>query len=1378
MAMSALAKVMGLGSKKYPVECVTMLGDAMDALQVLKKAHNVLQPFVDLLNSPVFSANCKGRALEVLNTAFEGMPTALIREQYYKLTEEGKLEDAIEALIQANNAKAFEGEDAVYLTAELERWTTLRDDTRLEVQGLTKQMQKKKRVNPLQASEEAYHLAYVSKGGSGNKKHNQYAQIMDVRVDSSAESSDSEETTDTDSDNEAESELETKSKMVSDPTSEDLWPYLDFSSKSLTTIVPPNDLNTGPYTYTSPAHDTIEDEHARALQRSGVTTPSGELSRAERHKNKRLPPNATGGLLSPLGYVSAGLPGSVSGVGYVADVPAENIIQLSSDDDDLSSNDDEDASANFQKTDHRDTVNPYVDFNVEHGKSSSYDFQIISPTLDRATSAKPSDGSTPNTCDGVVEHQWGPYTTLDTTQSPRESRDDGTLIEPTSSSATRKRRDSASTKKHTPHTLTALVSPLKYGVVQHLQFGDEIITAWVSVDDLTFCLYSNAQYERPYLKIHLSTITRVVPLKRREIPTQSPFSFSIEYVAQKRSLSASEPAVSGERVKKLIYLICESQPERKWWIEALIMSKAIKRSWNDEFQNGVQAYRVAKRKAMIQRSALMNTFNDSATRILWELEYIANDFATTARIIAQIIVDELSLPLKNKTILPVQVGGVAGGDKYISHGILFKFSIDKGYYGGDEFAMKATAHEARGMTGYIYYSLASVFPHTLSFPLFFVLDYKGYRLSACSLLPINNNTLVYGSADSGRTVHASDEAMNALMKKAARELNLKPHWVVEKRKIPANTEPHREFLAAPGDIEGHLGMDGRYYVLDTARVFPPQVPTNATGAFLYQLLRPEYVRSFAKPLCPDAFCGWGHDPRDPTLLLAHNTELREATEKLTKVVIPEFATCIDYHAQERARHSKTNANAVQQGRVLVILMHLAGINIRYMGLLRKYCKNVPIRQHLLGEMIARVIKNKLRCRLRQAARTDPQATQRLLSVAYSHIFSNPYNMFGDHPESIKNTLNIDIIAELDIRFPGALTEEEHDPSYDFIKAGLSVALICATCSTSLGLIIAGDLKLKLWQREHMFMGIVTAKCTPERQANQYSEKRMRKYPLDKCHWEAGITEMVPQIVQLPFIAFVAAQSYTAKSEAPGLTTLQRDKLLTKARNLFLSGLEGKTDSVWILPRVAQMFITLAKLRFEQAKELAQKIEEVRKDTSEIPRFATFKSRGFDPRRSGIATYMLKQTNHEIRSNPLLMKNLDNAIDLNRSDIEQCYQHAAKQYVAALNLDPCQWRVMMWYADFLQDVYPERTDHILYNYRKASSIYPHDPDLQEKLRAYEDKVRRRRALHTGSCTISLKTSAEQKKAHSCRHCSDMIGTDMTSMDCDWSHYKLSFGGSTP
>jgi Clustered mitochondria len=67
-------------------------------------------------------------------------------------------------------------------------------------------------------------------------------------------------------------------------------------------------------------------------------------------------------------------------------------------------------------------------------------------------------------------------------------------------------------------------------------------------------------------------------------------------------------------------------------------------------------------------------------------------------------------------------------------------------------------------------------------------------------------SLVYGSADAGRTVHASDPTFNELMDRAGGRLNLAKHTVGDKQ------------LSGPGDIEGHLGRDGRRYILDFARL--------------------------------------------------------------------------------------------------------------------------------------------------------------------------------------------------------------------------------------------------------------------------------------------------------------------------------------------------------------------------------------------------------------------------------------------------------------------------------------------------------------------------------------------------------------------------------
>lgn len=80
------------------------------------------------------------------------------------------------------------------------------------------------------------------------------------------------------------------------------------------------------------------------------------------------------------------------------------------------------------------------------------------------------------------------------------------------------------------------------------------------------------------------------------------------------------------------------------------------------------------------------------------LSLLAEDFIYAAKLYAKVIISEMHIPVEHKTIKPVKIGGVAGGDKYICGGILFKFALDsRGLYGGDEYAMKAAAHELKGL---------------------------------------------------------------------------------------------------------------------------------------------------------------------------------------------------------------------------------------------------------------------------------------------------------------------------------------------------------------------------------------------------------------------------------------------------------------------------------------------------------------------------------------------------------------------------------------------------------------------------------------------------------------------------------------------------------
>ena len=114
-----------------------------------------------------------------------------------------------------------------------------------------------------------------------------------------------------------------------------------------------------------------------------------------------------------------------------------------------------------------------------------------------------------------------------------------------------------------------------------------------------------------------------------------------------------------------------------------------------------------------------------------------------------------------------------------------------------------------------------------------------------SILPLFQ--IIYGSRDAGINVFASDQQFNEKMKLAAAKLNLKAHQV------------SNVLLHSAADIEGHKGVDGRYYLLDFQRVFPPQNPCegDAKKTILYNLLRPEFVANWKKPLSSDALSAFG-----------------------------------------------------------------------------------------------------------------------------------------------------------------------------------------------------------------------------------------------------------------------------------------------------------------------------------------------------------------------------------------------------------------------------------------------------------------------------------------------------------------------------------------
>lgn len=82
------------------------------------------------------------------------------------------------------------------------------------------------------------------------------------------------------------------------------------------------------------------------------------------------------------------------------------------------------------------------------------------------------------------------------------------------------------------------------------------------------------------------------------------------------------------------------------------------------------------------------------------------------------------------------------------------------------------------------------------FPLMALVDYRGFRLIAVSVLPISKQTIVYGSNDAGLTVHKKDPVLNELMKEIGTKLHLKEHG--------SGRDGVKVF--GPGDLEIHLGV--------------------------------------------------------------------------------------------------------------------------------------------------------------------------------------------------------------------------------------------------------------------------------------------------------------------------------------------------------------------------------------------------------------------------------------------------------------------------------------------------------------------------------------------------------------------------------------------
>ena len=281
----------------------------------------------------------------------------------------------------------------------------------------------------------------------------------------------------------------------------------------------------------------------------------------------------------------------------------------------------------------------------------------------------------------------------------------------------------------------------------------------------------------------------------------------------------------------------------------------------------------------------------------------------------------------------------------------------------------------------------------------------GFRLSVQALLPISKKTLVYGSNDAGVTYESENEEAKKVMEYIGEKLFLKKHICVDQR-------GKRHEIVGPADIELHEGegKEKYMYLIDVARLFPPDPNFEKPNSIFYQSLRGEFMRWYKKPLSSDAFSKFGVVDGE-----VNNKEIVEASRVLREERIPKFGKMMKA-PKKKERGLDWVSEAMQE----------RGINARYLGLVRKYAVDEEVKKQCLLEMICRKSSNYFRGLFRELAEKHSMFKQEFFlesACSYYNMIIQPSSDPWKDPEHIKKGL-VKIYGEQ------CLSEEEMNAEYN------------------------------------------------------------------------------------------------------------------------------------------------------------------------------------------------------------------------------------------------------------------------------------------------------------------------------------------------------------
>ncbi|GAA6219837.1 clustered mitochondria protein homolog isoform X2 [Lates japonicus] len=220
------------------------------------------------------------------------------------------------------------------------------------------------------------------------------------------------------------------------------------------------------------------------------------------------------------------------------------------------------------------------------------------------------------------------------------------------------------------------------------------------------------------------------------------------------------------------------------------------RDWNEELQGCRELPRNSLQDRLHRERSIFKT---------------SSDFVAAATRGAVAVIDG--------NVMPLNPGEAPHMQMFIWNNLFFSFGFDISEHyrplGGNAAAHAAAICDLRGVQAYA--SVDTEGLHTLGTT---VVDYRGIRVIAQTIVPgllekSQEQSVIYGSNDYGSTVFTHPRFLE-LLDKTCKPLRIQRHQVLDQNNIPVE-------LCSGVETKGILGNDGRSYILDLLRTFPPDL---------------------------------------------------------------------------------------------------------------------------------------------------------------------------------------------------------------------------------------------------------------------------------------------------------------------------------------------------------------------------------------------------------------------------------------------------------------------------------------------------------------------------------------------------------------------------